>query len=190
LRTESWYLCECKNLMYPLQNVVLLGDHEKTQPRSRLLNALHHTGVLFAPGRRPVDGDDAVTSAQSRIGSRRICSHLLYKDRVHGLVDLGSLVSRQHLQRTRDPLSFSLDFRARFTCLIRWYPHNRIRADRRWNVAAWIRSHSRHAGAGEFEDHEAVNSPSERIWRTLDLLDQDPNSVLVAGETSALPIYN
>lgn len=98
LRTESCYSCESKDLPYPLQNVVLLGDHEETQPRSRLLNALHHAGVLLAPGRRPVDGDYAVTGAQSRLSRRRIRSYLLHKNRVHGLVDLGPLVSRQHLQ--------------------------------------------------------------------------------------------
>lgn len=112
LRIESCCSCECEGLTYPLQNIVFLGDHEKAQPRARLLYALYHAGVLLAPGRRPVDGNDAVAGAQSCLGRRRICSHLLHENRVHGLIDLGPLVSRQHLQRAADPLSFSLDFGA------------------------------------------------------------------------------
>lgn len=97
---------------YSLQNIVLLGNYEKAQPRARLLYTLYHAGVLLAPGRRPVDGNDAVTGAQSCLGRRRICSHLLHENRVHGLVDFGPLVSRQHLQRAGYSLSFWLDFGA------------------------------------------------------------------------------
>lgn len=108
---------------YPLQNIVLLGDHEKAQPRARLLYALYHAGVLLAPGRCPVDGNDAVAGAQSCLSRRRICSHLLHENRVHGLVDFGPLVSRQHLQqRAADPLSFS-PLRTRFRTSTRLDTH-------------------------------------------------------------------